>query len=420
MTLRKTLVRRHLAFLSILSSLIASGVSSADTLDGSRAGDSYGSALSVQTVQTQFGDNSSELDAGYANASIENGLLRLIFTGNLESNFNRLNIFIDSQAGGQNTIGADTNNGGVNPGTTNDGIFDNYSGVGSGGSANGPGFTFDTGFEADYVFIARNGNFGGDRFDFNFLSVGNPSVSEETFDIFSGSTQGSNASVGASAIGVAFNNSNAAGILGGTGAANATAAQAVETGLELWIPLAAIGNPGAGDTILISAHVNASGHDFLSNQSLGGFSAPQGNLGGDGAGSFNNDVSLINLNNFIGDQFFSVIVAHDNDGDNVLSNVDNCPDDYNPLQEDFDGDGVGYVCDVTCASSMDIVHNFNSDEGFDLQASGQIMYKGNIPNQAEISFDAGLGVELKGGTSIALGALVTILTAGCVPMVQTH
>ena len=297
-------MKRHLAYLSILCLLIATGTSSADTLDGSRAGDSYGSALSVQTVQTQFGDNLSELDAGYANASIQNGLLRLILTGNLESNFNKLNIFIDSQKGGQNTILADTNNGGVNPGTTNDGIFDNYSGVGSGGSANGPGFTFDTGFNADYVLIARN---GGSTFNLNFLSIGNALVAEETFDVFGGSTEGSNASVGTSAIGVAFNNSNSAGILGGTGAANAKNAQAVETGLEFWIPLAAIGNPGLGDTILISAHVNASNHDFLSNQSLGGFAAGQANLGGDGAGNFNNDVSLIDLNNFSGDQFFTVV-----------------------------------------------------------------------------------------------------------------
>jgi hypothetical protein len=306
MTPGETSVKRHLSYLSILALLIASGTSSADTLDGSRAGDSYGSALSVQTVQTQFGDNASELNAGYANASINNGLLRLIFTVNLENNFNKLNIFIDSQAGGQNTILADDNNGGVNPGTNSDGIFENYSGVGAGGSDNGPGFTFDAGFTADYVLIARNGD---SKFDLNLLSISNALIAEETFDIFGGSTEGSNASVGASAIGVAFNNSNSAGILGGTGAADATAAQAVETGLEFWIPLASIGNPGFGDTILISAHVNGSNHDFLSNQSLGGFAAGQANLGGDGAGNFNNDVSLINLNNFSGNQFFTVTVV---------------------------------------------------------------------------------------------------------------
>ena len=132
---------------------------SAQTLDGSIAGDSYGSALSVQTVETQFGDNFSELNAAYGQASTTDSLLRLIITGNLESNFNKLNIFIDSKAGGQNIIGPDTDNGGVNPSTDNDGLFDNYSGVGPNGAGNGPGFTFDAGFESDFVIIARNGKF---------------------------------------------------------------------------------------------------------------------------------------------------------------------------------------------------------------------------------------------------------------------
>lgn len=299
-------MKRHLTYLSALTLLIATSTVSADVLDGSRAGDSYGSALSVQTVQTQFGDNFSELNAGYATATLSDNMLRLMLTGNLENNFNKLNIFIDSVAGGQNQILADDANGGVNPSGNSDGIFENYSGVGAGGSGNGPGFTFDAGFNADYVLIARNGN---TQFDLNFLSIGNASVAEQTIDVFGGSTEGVNGSVGGSGIGVGFDNSNAAGILGGTGAADATAAQAVETGLELWIPLSAIGNPGIGDTILISAHVNGSNHDFLSNQSLGGFAAGTDNLGGDGAGVFNNDVSLIDYNNFAGNQYFSVSVV---------------------------------------------------------------------------------------------------------------
>ena len=35
------------------------------TVDGTIAGDAYGAAVSVQTVQTQFGDNASELNAAY-------------------------------------------------------------------------------------------------------------------------------------------------------------------------------------------------------------------------------------------------------------------------------------------------------------------------------------------------------------------
>lgn len=35
----------------------------------------------------------------------------------------------------------------------------------------------------------------------------------------------------------------------------------------------------------------------------------------------------------------------DADGDNIGNEIDNCPEDYNPGQEDMDGDGIGDVCD---------------------------------------------------------------------------
>lgn len=105
----------------------------------------------------------------------------------------------------------------------------------------------------------------------------------------------------------------------------------------------------------------------------------------------------------------------DKDGDGVFNHDDNCPDDFNPMQEDFDGDGVGYACDLRCASGMDFVHDFSNGDMFVLQASGPIAYKGLIPNGADITFDAGTGIDLKNGTSIGFGGLLTILTAGCAP-----
>jgi hypothetical protein len=273
----------------VILGLIAAPVS-AVTLDGSIAGDGY-VLRSVQTVETQFGDNLSELNAAYS--KIEGGVLYLALTGQVENNFNKLNIFIDTGAGGQNAIGPDTANGGLNP--TNDGWAQKYR-----------GFTFDSGFDANYLIIARNGNFGGDRFDFDFNSVGNAGTVQSTFDIFGGSLTGANASVGAAGIGVAYDNSNVAGVLGGTAAADSTAAKAVQTGLELAIPLSALGNPNPAN-ILISAHVNASNHDYLSNQSLGGFPAPQGNLGSDGTGAGNGNVAGINLNQYPGNQYFPVV-----------------------------------------------------------------------------------------------------------------
>jgi hypothetical protein len=263
-------------------------------LDGSIAGDGYGPAASVQTVETQFGDNQSELNAAYV--QFNSGIMYLAITGNIEANFNKFNIFIDSVGGGENTITPDTGSGGNNP--SNDGWANKYA-----------GFTFDMGFAADYMLINRR---GGGKFDFDFNSVGNTSTVESTFTIFgTGNMEGSNPAVGASGIGVAYNNSNVAGVLGGTGPADPIAAQAVQTGLELAIPLSAIGNPAVGSQICIAAHVNGSNHDYLSNQSLAGFTAPQGNLGGDGLGNFipPGTVGLINLNNFQGNQHFCVTVV---------------------------------------------------------------------------------------------------------------
>jgi hypothetical protein len=244
----------------------------------------------VQTVETQFGDNLSELNAAYAR--IDGGTLWLTLTGNIENNFNKLNIFIDTGASGQNVLQNDANNGGNNP--ENDGWAQKYA-----------GFTFDAGFDADYMMIVRR---GFSQFDFDFATIGGGlGAFEASGDIFGGSLVGANASVGASGIGVAYDDSNAAGILGGTNAANQAAAKAVTTGLELAIPLSAIGNPNPLD-ILISAHINGSGHDYLSNQSLGGFPAPQGNLGGDGTGTYTGTVGAIDLNNYpMSDQFFAAV-----------------------------------------------------------------------------------------------------------------
>lgn len=270
----------------------------AANLDGSIAGDNY-ELKSVQTVESGFVGN--QLAAAWA--KVEGGSLYLTLTGNLSNNFNRLNIFIDSVAGGENVITTQSGAGGNNPAN------DNWA-------VKHAGFTFDTGFEADYLLILRNGLVAGPQFDVDFSSVGNTSVVESSLDIFNGSLTGANASVGLSGLGIAFDNSNAAGIANGNGAANQAAATAVQTGVELVIPLAAIGNPGIGDCILISAMLNNTNHDFLSNQFLGPIDgiAPFGqvNLGGDGAGLFNGTVGQIDLNDpayAAGLQYFSVCIV---------------------------------------------------------------------------------------------------------------
>jgi hypothetical protein len=272
--------------------LMATPALAAPTLDGSVAGDGY-TMHAVQKTQTNFGDNESELDAAWA--QIDSGVLYLVLTGNLQNNFNKLNVFIDSVAGGENLLTADANNGGNNP--ENDNWANKHAGM-----------MFDAGFAADYMIIMRNGNFGGDKFDIDLATVGGGlGAFEAAGDVFGGSLTGSNANaLPLAGIGVAFDNSNAAGVSGGTGAADQLAAAAVTTGIELAIPLSAIGNPASAGDIKISAMVNGSNHDFLSNQFLGALSPPQGNLGGDGNGNFTGSVSGVNLKNFSGFQFFNV------------------------------------------------------------------------------------------------------------------
>src|ERR1700759_485188 len=83
------------------------------TLDGTvTAGDGYGAALSTQNTNTQFGNSGagdqvhsgggSEIDQIYG--TVQNGRLYVTVTGNLEDNFNKLEVFIDSKSGGVNTI----------------------------------------------------------------------------------------------------------------------------------------------------------------------------------------------------------------------------------------------------------------------------------------------------------------------------
>ena len=74
------------------------------------------------------------------------------------------------------------------------------------------------------------------------------------------------------------NNTNAAGVNGNSGtAANSAAALAVGTGLELAIPLSAIGYTGGSVQVL--ADINGGGDGYLSNQFLPGLSVGTGNVG---------------------------------------------------------------------------------------------------------------------------------------------
>lgn len=251
------------------------------TVDGTIAGDAYGMAVSVQAVETEFGDNLSELDAAYCTSV--GGRLYLALTGNLEDNFNKIEIFIDSRVGGENALSGQP---------------------GNDGAGNMAGLTFDAGFAPDYHIIVRHGFAGGNRFDLDFAELGTANFSFYG-DVFGGTQEGSaptGTGLNAQPIEVGFNNSNAAGVAGGNGAANQADALAVQTGLELSIDLSDLGFVG-GD-LRICAFVNNANHNYASNQFLGPLQPPQGNLGGDGNGTFTGFLNF-NLGMFAGNQYFT-------------------------------------------------------------------------------------------------------------------
>lgn len=264
-----------------LVGVMAAPVAAQVAVDGTKdAG--YGGALAVQTVQTQFGDNESEMNAGYA--LIDSGRLYLMLTGNIQNNFNKLDIFIDSKAGGQSVFDSSGND--------NSGAMD--------------GLVFDAGFTADYHVIARRGDSGGPRFDLDFANLGAQSASGY-FDFLTGGGDSGIGSTGtgvnANPIVVGYDGSNVAGVTGGTAAADQTAAAAVTTGLELSIDLADIGYVGGAINIMVGQ--NNGDHNYWSNQFLGGLTAPQGNLGGDGAGAFTGE-GAIDFTTLAGNQFFTI------------------------------------------------------------------------------------------------------------------
>jgi hypothetical protein len=266
--------------LTSAASLVTISIASAATVDGQLGvGDSYGTPIVVQDTQTNFGDNNdssigtangSEIDAAYG--EISNGNLNLLLTGNIETNFNKLQLFFDTGTGGENKL------------TGNSGSFllDNQAGL-----------TFDTGFDADYFLSV------GAEFD-----NGTPTIFNDFFTISSAGNSGGGignrpidgtAQTLTNGITVALNNSNLGGVDGGIGPATSAQALTATTGLELSIPLSVLGNPTG--SIDVVAYINGGGSDFLSNQVLGGIG------GGDNLGG----ASGVNFQNVTGDQFFTVV-----------------------------------------------------------------------------------------------------------------
>ena len=257
-------------------------------VDGT-ADSSYGGGIQVQGIGTSFGNhigtapgicNGSELDAGYGFivGDAATGHLYLVLAGNLETNFNKINVFIDAQAGaGQNSL---RNN--------NPDVDFNRLNTAMGASADGsqPGLTFDAGFDADALVMVTVGGGAPNKMFVNYSQLLTDGggvggfVGEGNYDNSVAAHVMTPKPIGPTGSGwqlsAALNNTNVLGVVGGNGEASSGAG--VRTGLELKISLAALGWDGTSP-VKVCAFVTNQFLNYASNQVLGGLPVGTGNLG---------------------------------------------------------------------------------------------------------------------------------------------
>ena len=261
-------------------------------IDGQRD-PAYGPALITQTLQTAEddtlgaagGSSGWELDEAYG--FVSNGVLYLMLTGNMllqpdpiePSTFSSpIHVFIDSQAGGQNTLRSDNQNS----------LLSNLSGL-----------TFDTNFTPDHwLGCAGTGgpDFGTPYSLFTEFAELPSNAGAATTYLGSAQVGGQFPLSGGSnpfGIMVALDNSNTGGVSRGCGASSGVG---VTTGFECAIPLAAIGTP-VGPIKVCALYEGTEFHTGVSNQVLGPL--PPGTCEPVAPSS-------VNFGTIAGDQFFVV------------------------------------------------------------------------------------------------------------------
>ncbi len=257
---------------------------------------SYGPAVSTQTNGTEFGDanrgdidftNGSELNAAFYRSDATNAYL--LFTGNLESNFNKLEIFFSTGAAGQQQISG---------------------GVPAMGNING--FRHDNGFNANLWVSVTNGGTGptgstyavfvdAAQFSGGVWSGGYQGTNNGQNG---GSLSGGNGVLASGSLQVGVDNSNTLGVGAGFGNLGAGPLSAT-SGIEIAVPWAVLGL-APGSQFDVMAFINGSDHNYASNQFLAPLPAGTGNLGGDGTGGFNGSIGGLDMGRFAGNQFFTV------------------------------------------------------------------------------------------------------------------
>ncbi|MBX7132759.1 MAG: tandem-95 repeat protein [Fimbriimonadaceae bacterium] len=264
--------------------LLCSGALAQPTIDGSLDA-SYGTAIAVQNTQTDYGNatlgqinncDGSELDASYA--QIVNNVLYVFIAGNLQSNGNRLWLFLDYKPGGQNRLRGDNAGNVVN--------------MGDSGGTNG--HLFDVGFDADQAFeVNCSGGTGVFLDHYRFPS--SASGGTQSYLGSNGFTIGGTLTGGTNPNGIlaTLDNRNTAGVGSGTGT-DAGLGALVGTGFEIAIPLSSMDWPVGA--IRVSAFITNGSSTHVSNQVLGGI--------GGGANLGNVRSPQISFAGIAGNQYF--------------------------------------------------------------------------------------------------------------------
>jgi len=269
----KTVLTTLLA-LAVAGSL-AAAPAAASVVDGNLA--DAGTLRATQDTPTGFGDSTAgtqaspgggELDALYGD--ISGGTLSLAIAGNIEANFNKAWVFIDTKSGGENVLLGDNADGGF-------------------GEINAmAGMTFDAGFAPDWAIRIEVGS--------GFYGINFADLQANTAGSIwgGGGFEDLPASNRAGGFGVThgWDNSNAAGVTDVSAAGALTAT----TGLEFSIDMATAFGDGSLTSLSVMAIYGNGGGDFMSNQVLPGIGGG-GNLAGPASINFNN----------IGGQQFAVI-----------------------------------------------------------------------------------------------------------------
>jgi len=296
--------RSRVVPLAVLALLASVSVAHAVTIDGHVDPD-YGSALSTQAVQTSFGDTppgyvpfdpltrsiGSELDVAYG--LISDGTLYLFFGGNFKSYVgeplifpDQLQVFIDCASGGQNTLRGDNQ------------ALGNYLDL-----AELSGLTFDSEFAADYWLEGSVEAFGPQSFMAFAATLPTSSGGTGSFLGWNGGGAPGTLSGGSNPSGLlaTIDQTNRAGVTDGCAAGDGSG---VTTGIELAIPLAAIGDPD--QAILVCAFI---GHSpmAISNQVLGPLPPGTCTLGAP---------SSVDFSSIPGQQFFTIDRAVPSQGRN--------------------------------------------------------------------------------------------------------